>query len=68
MENPFRFGAIVTGKSFADRDDEIHQLVAAFSNSQNVILSSPRRYGKTSLLLETFARLRRRRAQGTILA
>ena len=52
MENPFVYGKVVRGKSFADREAEIEELMADIASGQSVIIFSPRRYGKTSLILE----------------
>ena len=52
MENPFVYGKVVRGKYFADREAEIAELKNDIVSSQNVIVFSPRRYGKTSLILE----------------
>ena len=52
MENPFVYGKVARGESFADRAAEIDELMADIASSQNAILFSPRRYGKTSLILE----------------
>lgn len=52
MENPFRYGEVVGGEYFADREDEVDGLVRDLSRGQNVILFSPRRYGKTSLIFK----------------
>jgi hypothetical protein len=48
---PFRFGEIVDGAYFADRDAEARTLAEAVHQGRNVVLISPRRYGKTSLVL-----------------
>ncbi len=58
MENPFVYGKVARGDSFADRVAEIRELLADITSSQNVILFSPRRYGKTSLILEVLDRVR----------
>lgn len=50
MENPFRYGGIVTGDYFADRTTEIGELKREMENLNRVFLVSPRRYGKTCLL------------------
>jgi len=50
MENPFRYGGIVTGNYFADRTAEINELEREMENLNRVFLISPRRYGKTCLL------------------
>jgi len=57
MENPFVYGKIVRGEAFADRDAEIDELTRDIATSQNVILFSPRRYGKSSLILEVLDRV-----------
>jgi len=51
MENPFYYGGTADKKHFANRQKEIKELCSTLSNSQNnVIIFSPRRYGKTSLI------------------
>jgi hypothetical protein len=59
--NPYRFGAPVGSAWFSDRSDELEALLRRMSDGVHVILLSPRRYGKTSLLQ---AALRRFRAEG----
>ncbi|MBI5176998.1 ATP-binding protein [Candidatus Micrarchaeota archaeon] len=51
VENPFVIGKVVGGGKFADRDNETLLLKRELDNNQNVIIVSPRRYGKTSLIL-----------------
>lgn len=58
MENPFRYGSVVTGQNFVDREKELESLLRAARNGQNVLLYSERRMGKSSLLKE-FARRNR---------
>lgn len=50
MPNPFKYGSIVTGGDFADREEELSLLVKELKNGQNLLLYSPRRYGKSSLV------------------
>jgi len=57
MDNPFRYSGVVTGDLFVNREDEIASLHRAFRSGEHVFLYSPRRYGKTSLILEAFRRL-----------
>jgi hypothetical protein len=57
VDNPFRYSGVVTGDRFVDREDEIASLHRAFRAGEHVFLYSPRRYGKTSLILEAFRRL-----------
>ncbi len=60
MENPFRYGSIVSGEYFVDREQERAELELDMSSGQNVVLVSPRRYGKTSLVLTVARQLRSR--------
>ena len=50
MKNPFVYGETVRGDNFCNRKQEINELVNYFKNGTNVIIFSPRRYGKTSLI------------------
>ncbi len=65
MQNPFRFGSVVTGEDFADRRAELAELGRELRDGQHLFLLSPRRYGKTSLILTLLERLRR---QGLLVA
>ena len=58
MANPFRFGQIVSGELFCNRKWEISQITDNLVGGQSIVLYSPRRYGKTSLLYATSNRLR----------
>ena len=59
MENPFIYGAIVTGKHFVDREREIKELTSDLLSRQHIILYSPRKMGKSSLIEEMFGRINR---------
>jgi uncharacterized protein len=61
MQNPFKFGSVVTGDDFADRRRELAELGRELSHGQHLFLLSPRRYGKTSLILMALDRLSSRR-------
>ncbi|MBW2344822.1 MAG: ATP-binding protein [Deltaproteobacteria bacterium] len=50
MANPFRFGQVVSGDLFCNRKSEIKQITRDLAGGQSIVLYSPRRYGKTSLL------------------
>jgi hypothetical protein len=50
MANPFRFGQAVSGDLFCNRTSEIKQITHDLAGGQSIVLYSPRRYGKTSLL------------------
>lgn len=59
MANPYHYGTPVTGAQFAGRRAETAALETRMRDGINVLISSPRRYGKTSLLLRATERLRR---------
>jgi AAA+ ATPase superfamily predicted ATPase len=59
MENPFKYGGVVTGPYFADRTDEIKELEREMENTNRVFLVSPRRFGKTCLLFNLVEALER---------
>ncbi len=61
MQNPFRYGAIATGNYFADRVVELTELEADIRNGHNVVIISPRRYGKTSLVFRALEHLKQER-------
>lgn len=48
--NPFKFGTIVDGQYFTDREDEIAKITSYIKGENHLILISPRRFGKTSLI------------------
>ena len=50
MANPFSIGHILPGEPFCDRKRELEELKTHARNSSSVVLFSPRRYGKTSLV------------------
>ena len=49
LRNPFRLG-IVPKEDFCDRKKEIEDLLRYARNGDNIVLFSPRRYGKSSLV------------------
>ena len=55
MKNPFSFSGIVEGPAFCNRAKEQADLRKFIENSQNVLLYSHRRFGKTSLINRVFA-------------
>src|SRR5256714_5933073 len=57
--NPFHYGTPVEGDRFTGRERELEALLSRMRNGVNVVLLSPRRYGKTSLLLRAEAELSR---------
>lgn len=50
MEKAFVYGMSVEGCNFTDREKETRRMMLDFENGINVILISPRRMGKTSLV------------------
>jgi len=61
MENPFKYGGILRGPYFADRQEEIGELEREMENGSRVFLVSPRRYGKTCLLHNLMEKIRKKR-------
>ena len=59
MENPFSYSDYVTGEAFCDRATEQKDLIYYARNSQNVLLYSHRRMGKTSLVHQVIGRLKK---------
>lgn len=58
--NPFKYGVVVLGEDFVDREHEIGVLTRHVLSNKSVMLYSPRQLGKSSLIAETFRRLGRR--------
>lgn len=54
MENPFIFGKAVVGRHFVDREKEVKEIKSTLASGQNMVLFSPRKMGKTSLIKEAF--------------
>lgn len=65
MDNPFRYGSAVSEPYFVGREQEMAELEMDMRSGQNVVIISPRRYGKTSLVLAVAKRLR---DQGVLVA
>jgi AAA+ ATPase superfamily predicted ATPase len=55
--NPFRFGSVVAGDYFTNRLNEIKQISESIKSGQHIILISPRRFGKASLINEVINNL-----------
>src|SRR2546427_4783852 len=62
MENPFVYGEVVPAAAFVDRVAELDRLVGDLAAAQKVLLISPRRYGKSSLIRRALAAMARRGA------
>jgi len=50
MSNPFKYGTVVFGKDFANRQVELKELATRLKEPVKIFLLAPRRYGKTSLI------------------
>ena len=49
-KGPFRYGGVVRPPYFIDRERELEELTLSLEGGANIVLYSPRRYGKTSLI------------------
>lgn len=52
MVNPFKFGTVVENSFFTDRRIELQQIKSVLNSENHLILISPRRFGKTSLVVK----------------
>lgn len=50
MENPFKFGTIVEADYFTDRVNEVAYIEQFIKSANHLVMISPRRYGKSSLV------------------
>jgi hypothetical protein len=57
MKNPYSYTGIVRGDAFCNRQTEQKELLGFINASQNVLLYSHRRFGKSSLIYKLFNRL-----------
>ena len=57
LKNPFLTAGYAGEEYFCDRVEETGKLLGAIENNRNVTLIAPRRYGKTGLVSNAFARL-----------
>ena len=57
--NPFKFGTIVEGNFFTDRNTELDQLKHKLDSENHIVLISPRRFGKSSLVFKTLSQIDR---------
>lgn len=61
MQNPFRYGVVVSSDAFCNRKKELSDILRAIENSENLFIYSERRLGKTSLIHLTLESLSRKR-------
>ena len=52
MKNPFKFGTIVDEEFFTDRTKELRYILQVMESENHLILISPRRFGKSSLVMK----------------
>lgn len=57
--NPFRFGTIVENEFFTDRNAELELLKQRLDSENHIVLISPRRFGKSSLVKKALTQLQR---------
>ena len=55
MENPFKFGTIVEDEYFTDRTAELESIKRVLQSPNHLVLISPRRFGKSSLVKKAVA-------------
>lgn len=48
--NPFKYGILVDNEFFTDRSDELKEVQKSLKSANHLILISPRRFGKSSLV------------------
>ncbi len=59
MENPFKFGSLVDEPYFTDRKKELDYIVQFLKSENHLVLISPRRFGKSSLVKKAVEKTRR---------
>ena len=59
MRNPFKFGTIVEDEYFTDRTIELAYIKRVMESENHLILISPRRFGKSSLVVKAAKQLDR---------
>ncbi|MCQ2296620.1 MAG: hypothetical protein MJZ45_04390 [Bacteroidales bacterium] len=57
--NPFKFGTIVQDDFFTDRKNELAELCHKLDSENHVVLISPRRFGKSSLVFKALSQMDR---------
>lgn len=61
LENPFLTKGYESAEYFCDRDDETATLISNIKNGRDTTLVSPRKFGKTGLILHTFETIKKKR-------
>lgn len=57
--NTFKFGTIVSGEYFTDRQNELETIKHRLDSENHIILISPRRFGKSSLIRKSLNEIQR---------
>lgn len=57
--NPFKFGTVVEGPYFTDRVEKLVEIKSIISSANHLVLISPRRYGKSSIINKAVSELKR---------
>ena len=63
MENPFKFGSIVEDEFFTDRVQETEYICNYLKSRNHLVLISPRRFGKSSVVLKAVKQVERQYIQ-----
>jgi uncharacterized protein len=58
--NPFKFGTVVDDPFFTDRTEELVKIADILQSHNHLIIISPRRYGKTSLIRKAIQTVKRK--------
>lgn len=58
-ENPFKYGTVVAGEYFTDRTKEVIEIEHALMSPNHLVLISPRRFGKSSLVKKAVEQVER---------
>lgn len=59
MNNPFKFGSVVDEPYFTDRVNELAYIKHSMNSANHIVLISPRRFGKTSLVKKAIKEINR---------
>ncbi len=60
MKTPFIYGKLATDENFTNREKELEKLEQNFLSGTNTILISPRRWGKSSLVLKAINEVKKK--------
>ncbi|MDZ7742727.1 MAG: ATP-binding protein [Bacteroidota bacterium] len=59
QQNPFKFGSVVGGEYFYNREKELLRIKQTLSGGNDITLYAPRRYGKSSLVKKALDELQK---------